>query len=160
VKKALKIIAIIFAVPVLIIVILSIRASTNENESKKLISQEITRLPLPPTCSEKSREYTSGSLDTTSTWHVIYSCDAKSGDAYNTITSGLTAKGYKSTEDFSIPDSDSVSVFYTFYYASDKYNVEYSFSPGGSVFANNPEALKELPLTDISLHVYRVHKAN
>jgi hypothetical protein len=153
-KLLLKIFAGLIGSITLLLLAVSIVGGRHEAATKKLLSQEISKLPIPAGCTENSRQYQNGGLDTVSSWNIDYSCHATGAQAYNSITTALKSLGYTSTQDYS---NNGDYIFYSFTYTSSSYQVEYSLNDfnGPSYPAAQKSELQAAPVNSINLQITR-----
>lgn len=120
----------------------------HENQTKALLEQKISTLPVPNSCKESKREYTSGSLDVVSNWSLTYECYTTGGAAYDSIVPLLKTRGYRVLSDYSIDTSEEKASSYNFTYSDNLSVVDYEFLP-------HPEYSDSQPLP--STHIDKIY---
>jgi hypothetical protein len=125
------------------------RGIHNENETKQLLSIEISNLPIPPSCKESKKTYQNRSVDTNSAWFINYSCSTTIGIAENFIRDGLISRGYTAKDTSSYPD------FSRNIYTNKSFYIDYYFIR--SIDKNDYQTpyTSESPLQQLSVHIYR-----
>jgi len=146
IKSVVKILAGLILLITLILLAISIVSGRHEAATKKLLSQEITQLPIPAHCSEGDRRYQNGDVDAVSTWTVSYECGTTLEAASNYITSTLTTRGYKKN------DPNHLDSLYQIDYSNQEFDVSYvlgsrSASDNNNLSGNAPVGLIILQLT-------------
>lgn len=156
-KFVLHFLGILVAFIVLIFLIADLVYNIHENATKKLLANELTNLPVPPTCSEKSRQYYQAGGDGVSNWLVNYSCQTIGQKAYDYIISHLSARGYSEKMDFSKGSPNAFNVFYSFTYSSSQFTTDYQFGDiNGPTYPIAQKALLEsAPVSSIQLQLTR-----
>jgi len=137
----------------------------HDGQTRRLLTEEATHLPVPITCHEQSRGYTNDSLDTYAYWRATYNCNTTGGMAYDEIVSELKQQGFTALEDYSISGPDSRSIFYAFTYANPRFEVSYRFLSNHETItgeinqlrtdANNLPKLQKSAITGYSVNVSR-----
>ena len=153
IKKILLIVAGVIVIFVAGIVVLFSITVSHEHATKLLLSQEITKLPIPASCHETSRQYQSGGVDTDSTWSVNYACNISGGAAYNDITNGLTNMGF--VLDSNRANSNTAGFATQFTYHNNTYDVFFKFMPLADETAVSPSTLQNTNVDEIQLGISR-----
>jgi len=159
-KRTLYVAGGIILALILLVVCLLFRANYNEKVSKEFLGERLSTLAVPESCTEKSRRYQVGGVDTISTWYADLACDTSGGKAYDFIVTQLTTHGFVSRThlNYAVPDENSQSIFYSFQYSDGKVEISYRFSPQARIAATEPEALRQTPVKQIHVTVTRAWK--
>jgi len=138
-----------------IVLIVGLNYTLHEHTTRKVLAQELTRLPIPPGCSEENRQYSGSGGDGVSNWFINYNCQTTGVQAYDFIISHLTQLGYHAGSDYS---KGNLNIFYSFTYSSGRFTADYNFGGLGNTTtfpASQRELLEKSPVTLISLQLTR-----
>lgn len=124
------------AVLIIIAVGFVVADKISEVRDKQSLAQEISRLPVPDSCTESKREFHTNGIGRQPIWNVTYTCNTIGKQAHEFITKGLSERKYRVFEDFSVPDRYSKSIRYSFSGESSEFYVQYDFND----FKNDPDA--------------------
>ena len=156
-KLFLSFIGVVIALIIIATAFFSFQMNRHDNESKRILAQELSALTVPKTCLEKSRTYTPGGVDTNSAWFVHYTCNTTGGLAYDSIVGSLTKRDYKSVtgKDYTVPVQAGGNIFYTFTYKNSSFQASYHFNPGQSNYSTNLPSLRSTATNEIQLSICR-----
>lgn len=132
-----------------VVAVIMIIVSRHEATTKKILSQEISKLPVPPSCSENNRQYQNGDIDAISTWIVEYNCNTVAGSADNYIINNLIRNGYKQN------DPNNTDTLYQVEYRNQEFQVRYNL--GNRNLTASSDSSVSTPIDLITLQLSRAY---
>ena len=147
---AVRLIGFLAFLVVILIIYFSTISAHHDSQTKNLLSQELTKLPTLPGCSEVNRQYSAANLDSRqSTWGINYTCQTTKETAYSVINAALLNQGFTSTTSATVSNKPTTgSIPDELLYQNSQFTADYTFLSSAAISANVP--LSDSPDTAIS----------